>query len=78
MTTVLTLPKIGDTTDAVVIVEWLAAPGDRLVAGQPLVRVETAKAEVEIPAPAGGTLMRALAAVDEELEVGAPLAVIET
>jgi pyruvate/2-oxoglutarate dehydrogenase complex dihydrolipoamide acyltransferase (E2) component len=75
--TTLTLPKIGDTADSVVIVEWLAAPGDRLVAGQALVRVETAKAEVEIPAAAGGTLVRTLAAVDDEIEVGAALAVIE-
>lgn len=77
MTTTLTVPKLGDTADSVVIVEWMVARDDRVEVGQPLLRVETAKVEVEIPAPASGTLVEVLAGVDDELEVGAPLAVID-
>ena len=74
---IVTLPKTGDTADTVVLLEWLAAPGDRLTNGQPLVRVETAKVEVEIPAPAAGTLLAQLAGVDDEVGVGEPLAEID-
>jgi len=77
VTTTLTVPKLGDTADSVVVVEWLAAPGDRLEAGRPLLRVETAKVEVEIPAPVDGILVEILAEVDDELEVGTALAVID-
>jgi pyruvate/2-oxoglutarate dehydrogenase complex dihydrolipoamide acyltransferase (E2) component len=77
VTTTLTVPKIGDTADTVVLLEWLAAPGDRLTANQPLVRVETAKVEVEIPAPVAGRLRTQLAAVDDEIAVGDPLAEID-
>lgn len=74
----VTLPKTGDTADTVVVLEWLAAVGDHLAAGQGLVRVETAKVQVEIPAPAAGTLLQLLVAVDDEIGVGTPLAVIDT
>jgi pyruvate/2-oxoglutarate dehydrogenase complex dihydrolipoamide acyltransferase (E2) component len=77
MTIIVTLPKTGDTADTVVLLEWLAVPGDRVADGQPLVRVETAKVEVEIPAPAAGTLLAQLAAVDDEIAVGDPLAEID-
>jgi pyruvate/2-oxoglutarate dehydrogenase complex dihydrolipoamide acyltransferase (E2) component len=77
MTIIVTLPKTGDTADTVVLLEWLVVPGDRVADGQPLVRVETAKVEVEIPAPAAGTLLAQLAAVDDEVAVGDPLAEID-
>jgi pyruvate/2-oxoglutarate dehydrogenase complex dihydrolipoamide acyltransferase (E2) component len=77
VTTTVTLPKVGDTADTVVLLEWLAVPGDRLADGQPLVRVETAKVELEIPAPVGGTLLAQLADVDDEIAVGDPLAEID-
>lgn len=76
--TTLTLPKAGDTADSVVVLEWLAAVGDRLDAGASLLRVETAKVDVEIPMPSAGVLVQMLVEVDDEIDVGTPLAVIDT
>lgn len=76
--TTLTLPKTGDTADSVVVLEWLAGVGDRLTAGEPVLRVETAKVDVEIPMPHAGVLVQMLVEVDDEINVGTPLAVIET
>jgi pyruvate/2-oxoglutarate dehydrogenase complex dihydrolipoamide acyltransferase (E2) component len=42
------------------------------------VLVETDKAEVEVEAPVGGTVVEILAEVDAEVETGAPLCVIES
>ena len=72
------LPKTGDTADTVVVLQWLADIGDQVAEGTPLLNVETSKVEVEIPAPAAGTLVQQLVAVDDEIGVGTPLAVIET
>jgi pyruvate/2-oxoglutarate dehydrogenase complex dihydrolipoamide acyltransferase (E2) component len=77
VTTILTLPKLGDTPDAVVLLEWLVDPGEHVGQGEPLARVETAKVEVEIPAPTGGTVVTLFANVDDEIAVGAPLVEIE-
>jgi pyruvate/2-oxoglutarate dehydrogenase complex dihydrolipoamide acyltransferase (E2) component len=74
----VTLPKLGDTADSVVVLEWLAEPGAPVVEGDPLLRVETAKVEVDIPAPCSGVLARQLVGIDAEVSLGTALAVITT
>jgi pyruvate dehydrogenase E2 component (dihydrolipoamide acetyltransferase) len=71
------LPVLGDTTKYGVISEWLIAVGDHVNADQPLVAVESDKALVEVPSPVSGTLVEQLAAVEDELEIGAPIAIID-
>ena len=56
------------------IVNWLKQVGDEVEAGEPLVEVETAKSTVEVESPASGTLDEIVAAVDDEVEVGAVIA----
>ena len=60
------------------IVEWLVAEGDTIAAEQPLVLVEAAKTNVEVQAPASGTLVSILVPEGEIAEVGDVLAVIES
>lgn len=57
MRTTFKLPKLGDTADDYVIVEWLVAVGDHVEAGQRLVMVETDKTEVEVPLPFDATVV---------------------
>lgn len=71
------LPVLGDTTKFGVISQWLIAVGDRVEVDQPLVAVESDKALVEVPSPVCGVLVEQLAAVEDELEIGAPIAVID-
>jgi pyruvate dehydrogenase E2 component (dihydrolipoamide acetyltransferase) len=73
----VTLPVLGDTTKYGVIREWLIAVGDFVEADQPLVAVESDKALVEVPSPVSGVLVEQLAAVDDELDIGAPIAIID-
>jgi pyruvate dehydrogenase E2 component (dihydrolipoamide acetyltransferase) len=59
------------------IVEWLVKEGDYVKMFQPLVRVLTAKATVEIPSPFEGIVLRLLAKPGDVVRVGAPIAEIE-
>lgn len=70
------LPKLGDTTEEVVILEWLAEVGDTVAAGDDLLRVETDKVDSDVPSPVSGTLAEHLVAVDDEVSIGAPIAII--
>ena len=70
------LPKLGDTTELVVVLEWLAEVGDTVTAGDDLVRVETDKVDSDVPSPVSGTLVEHLVAVDDEVDIGDPIAII--
>ncbi len=71
------IPKVGLVMEAVKVVRWLKAPGDIVRLGDPLVEVETEKSVIEIEATIAGVLAEALLAVDQEANVGDPLAWIE-
>jgi pyruvate dehydrogenase E2 component (dihydrolipoamide acetyltransferase) len=71
------LPVLGDTTRNAVINEWLANVGDRIEIDQPLVLVETDKALVEVPSPVAGTLIEQLVALEDEIDIGTPIAIID-
>ncbi|PZS34438.1 MAG: hypothetical protein DLM61_03660 [Pseudonocardiales bacterium] len=71
------LPDVGEGLDEARVVRWLAAPGDMVVADQPIAEIETAKAVVEIPVPVGGKVLTLGAAEGDTLAVGAVLATIE-
>ena len=49
------------------VLRWCKAVGDRVVKDEPLVELETDKVTVEIPAPADGTLIEVLKAVNAEV-----------
>lgn len=72
------MPRVADTVDEVVISEWLVAAGTAVATGDPLMRVETDKALVEVPSPVAGTLVEQLVAVDDDVVTGAPIAVIDS
>lgn len=72
------IPKVGLVMETVRIVRWLKQVGDEVQAGEPLLEVETEKSMVEIESAVGGRLQEILAAVDQELQVGDPIAWVET
>ena len=71
------MPRLGDTTQSVMIAEWLVEVGAEVVAGSPLVLVETDKVTTEVPSPVGGTLVEQLVAAQDEVDVGEPICVVE-
>lgn len=76
--TTIKMPKLGETVDEVVIIEWVKSEGDRVEVGDVLVNVETDKVDTELPSPVAGTLITQLVAVGDDVATGAPVCVIET
>lgn len=72
------MPKLGLTMTEGKIVEWRKSVGERIAAGEILFVVETEKAEVEVEAPASGTLAEVVGEVKGVYPVGEVLAIIET
>ena len=71
------LPKMGDTVDEVVVIEWEVAPGDAVEVGDPLMRVETDKVEADVPSPVAGTVRELLVAADDEIPTGTVICVLD-
>ena len=67
------LPDLGEGLEEAEIVAWHVNEGDRVVADQPLVSVETDKAVVEVPSPWSGRIARLFGVKGDIVKVGAPL-----
>ncbi len=65
------LPRLGDTVDEVLVLEWLVSIGSQVTKGDPLVRVETDKVEVDVESPLSGTVEEILVGVGDEIKTGA-------
>jgi pyruvate/2-oxoglutarate dehydrogenase complex dihydrolipoamide acyltransferase (E2) component len=77
MLTTLKMPKVGDAVDEVVISEIMVQRGGTVGKGDVLFVVETDKAKVEVPAPAGGVISDVLITVGDEVKTGAPTIVLD-
>lgn len=75
---VFKLPDLGEGAVEAEIVEWLVQPGDRVREGDSIACVLTEKANVEVPAPVDGLVLRTSGKVGETVAVGAELAAFET
>ena len=73
----IALPKLGESIVSATIVQWFKKEGDLVALDEPLLEVSTDKVNSEIPSPVAGRLVKILASVDEELQVGDPLAQVE-
>jgi len=72
------IPKVGLVMEEVRVVRWLKSVGDGVVAGEPLLEVETEKAVVEIEAAATGRLSQILVQNDSRAAVGDQVGWIES
>lgn len=70
------MPRLSQDMTQGRIVEWLKREGDAVQEGEPLVSIETDKAEVEVQAPHSGILRRVLVSAGADVEIGAPLAIL--
>jgi pyruvate dehydrogenase E2 component (dihydrolipoamide acetyltransferase) len=70
------MPSLGQTTDALLIVEWFKKEGDAVKLGEPLLSVETDKAQVDVESVAAGTLLKVLRDVGDTVQAGSPVAYI--
>jgi pyruvate dehydrogenase E2 component (dihydrolipoamide acetyltransferase) len=72
------LPDVGEGISEAEIVAYLVEVGDQVQADQPVVRVETDKAVVELPCPYSGTISEIPYSQGDTVAVGQVLLVVET
>ena len=72
------MPRLGETVDEVVLLEWLVEVGDQVEEGAELAVVETDKVETEVPSPVAGTVAELTVPEDVEVNTGEVICVIET
>jgi pyruvate dehydrogenase E2 component (dihydrolipoamide acetyltransferase) len=70
------VPDIGDFTD-VPVIEVMVKAGDRVAKEDPLITLESDKATMEVPAPAGGVVKEVKVKVGDKVSEGALIVVVE-
>jgi pyruvate dehydrogenase E2 component (dihydrolipoamide acetyltransferase) len=70
------LPDLGASTGEAEVVVWRKAVGESITVGEPVLEVQSDKANVEVEATLAGTLARVLAEEGQIVKPGDPLAVI--
>ncbi|KAL3657138.1 hypothetical protein V7S43_017932 [Phytophthora oleae] len=67
------VPSMGDSISEGTVVEWIKQPGDAVAEDEVVVVLETDKVSVDVRAPFAGAMGQHLAAIDDNVLVGAPL-----
>lgn len=70
------IPKLGNTVESCIIVEWKKAVGEEVAEGETLLDVETDKAVMEVPSPASGLVLAHFYAAGDLVPVLDTIAVI--
>jgi pyruvate/2-oxoglutarate dehydrogenase complex dihydrolipoamide acyltransferase (E2) component len=74
MATPIKMRRVSKVATTAEVIEWLKSPGDAVHEGEPLMRVLSEKATVDIEAPAAGVLLQVLVPAGQEVQVGTILA----
>jgi 2-oxoglutarate decarboxylase len=72
------MPAMGESVTEGTVLEWHVSEGDQVSEGDTVVEVSTDKVDAEVPAPADGVIKKLLVDVDDVVDVGAPLAEMES
>ncbi len=75
---VFKLPDLGEGTVEAEIIEWHVAPGDEVSEGDIIVDVMTDKANIEVPSPVSGRVLRTTGEPGDMVAVGAELIALRT
>lgn len=74
----MVMPKMGESIMEGTILSWLKKEGDRIEQDESVLEVATDKVDTEVPAINGGILEKILAKEGEVVQVGSPIAIINT
>ncbi len=72
----ITVPTLGESVTEATVSKWLKSQGEKVVADEPIVELETDKVNVEVPAPANGFLGSIEVKEGETVNVGSLLGTI--
>lgn len=73
----IVMPQLGESVVEGTIARWLVQEGDPVQKDQPLVEVETDKANTEVPSPAAGVVSKLITPAGTVVPVGKAIAVLE-
>ena len=76
MTNQILVPTLGESIKEATVSKWLKQVGEKVDSDEPLVELETDKVNIEVPAPAAGTLLSIKVQEGDTVEVGALLGVV--
>lgn len=74
----VTMPKMGESIMEGTVVEWVKKVGDAVEQDETLLEIATDKVDSEVPAPDSGILIEILVEEGETVDVGEPIAILET
>ena len=74
----MVMPKMGESVMEGTVLAWLKNVGDSIEEDESILEVATDKVDTEIPATHAGILKEVLAQEGDVIEVGKPIAIIET
>ncbi len=74
----LLLPKMGESVAEATVIKWVKQPGDTIALDDTILEIATDKVDSEVPSPVAGKLVKTLYNVDDVVQVGAVIAIIET
>ena len=72
----ITVPTLGESVTEATVSKWLKSQGDKVIADEPVVELETDKVNVEVPAPTNGILGNIAVKEGETVNVGSLLGTI--
>jgi 2-oxoglutarate dehydrogenase E2 component (dihydrolipoamide succinyltransferase) len=74
----LLLPKMGESVAEATVIKWNKSPGDHVDADEAVMEIATDKVDSDVPSPVSGKLVEQFYQVDDVMQVGAVIAIIET
>jgi 2-oxoglutarate dehydrogenase E2 component (dihydrolipoamide succinyltransferase) len=74
----LKLPKMGESVAEATITNWLKKVGEKIEADEAVLEIATDKVDSEVPSEVSGTLVEILFQVDDVVQVGQTIAIIDT
>ena len=73
----ITVPTLGESVTEATVSKWLKSQGDKVIADEPLVELETDKVNVEVPSPTSGVLGSIDVKEGETVNVGSLLGTVD-
>jgi len=74
----ITVPTLGESVTEATVSKWLKSQGDKVLADEPIVELETDKVNVEVPSPSNGVLGNIAVKEGETVNVGSLLGTINS
>ena len=74
----ITVPTLGESVTEATVSKWLKSQGEKVIADEPIVELETDKVNVEVPAPTNGILGSIAVHEGQTVNVGSLLGTISS